>query len=326
MIRFNALLCAAVALSACSPANKPTSVASGGYPLPPLSKEGEVLAVIGPVTLTTAEMEKRIRAMSPFTRSQLDDPKRKLEYVKNAVQLEVLAQEAWSRGLQNNPEVIQQFKQILTQRLIQDEMKRLSKDVKVTDGEALEAYNTKKSDYVKPAKIRLAQIVRYVESDAERKAADKLLRKIRGEVLTQERKNNYRAFSNAAKDSSEDESTQNSGGDLQFLTRDDLTERYGKQVADHMFDQVKVGDLAVANAPNAVVLFKKTGARRGVSRTFQQVKPQLRGQLTQQKRTEAFNAFVEQLKKDQKVELHLSRSVNIKLEPTGVTKEPGPDK
>ena len=201
-------------------------------------------------------------------------------------------------------------------------MGRLSKEITVTDGEALQAYEDNKSEYVKPAKVRLAQIVRYVETEGERKAANKLLRKTQKQVLAEEAKSNYRAFSNAAKKSSQDEDTRNSGGDLQFLTREALTERYGDEVAKFMFDEVKVGDLAVANAPNAVVLFKKTGMRRGVERTFQQVRPQIRGKLQQEKRAEAFKAFVEQLKGKLGVEEHLDRVEQIELKPTGVTKDP----
>ncbi|MEM7677702.1 MAG: hypothetical protein AAF449_17030, partial [Myxococcota bacterium] len=96
----------------------------------------------------------------------------------------------------------------------------------------------------------------------------------------------------------------------------------GDEVAKHMFDEVKVGDLAVANAPNAVVLFKKTGMRRGVNRTFEQVRSQLRGRLAQQKRTEAFNNFVEKLKKDQNIEVFLDRSSAIDLGAANKAKEP----
>ena len=323
MIRVDAVACAAaLSLLACTPPAQ-TSKGEGDYPVPELSTEGDVLAKVGPVTLTTSELEKRVQAQTPFARMQLQDPKRMQEFVKNEVRLEILAQEAWRRALQDDPEIILQFKRILTQRLIQDEMKRLASTIQVSDGEALKAYEKKKSEFVKPATVRLAQIVRYVETGTERKAAEKLLRATREKVLAQERKNNYRAFSNAAKKSSQDEGTRNSGGDLQFLTRAQLTDRYGEEVAKHMFDEVKVGDLAVANAPNAVVLFKKTGMRRGVNRTFDQVKSQLRGRLSQQRRSEAFNAFVERLKTEQGITVDLDKANQIKLAPSGVTKPPG---
>ena len=323
MNRLDALVCTcASVVMACTPAPKSES-GDSSYPVPTLSKDGETIAVIGPVTLTSDELGKRIQAQTPFARMQMQDPKRMVEYVKSEIQLELLAQEAWRRNLQNDPEVLLQFKRILTQRVIQDEMKRLSKDIAVSDGEALKEYEAKKSEYVKPPQIRLAQIVRYVETKAERAAADKLLRAARDKVLAEERKSNYRAFANAAKKSSQDETTNNSGGDLQFLTRDQLVDRYGEEVAKHMFDVVKVGDLAVANAPNAVVLFKKTGMRRGVNRTFEQVKSQIRGRLLQERRRAAFNDFVVQLKTTQGVEVNLDKVEAIKLMPTGVTKESG---
>ncbi|MEO1336368.1 MAG: peptidyl-prolyl cis-trans isomerase, partial [Myxococcota bacterium] len=295
---------------------------NAAYPAPDVSDQGEAIAVVGPVTLTTDEFAQRLKAQTPFARMQLQDPKRLQEFIKNEVRLEILAQEAWRRGLQDDPEVLQQFKRILTQRVIQDEMTRLAAKIKITDGELIKAYEAQKAEFVKAPQVRLSQIVRFVKSDAERTAAQKLLAKTRQEVLAQERKSNYRAFANAAKKSSQDETTRDAGGDLQFLTRDQLTERYGAQVAQHMFDAVKVGDLAVADAPNAVVLFKKTGVRRGVNRTFEQVRSQLRGRLGQQKRTEAFNNFVDKIKKDQNIEVLLDRSSAIDLDAAGIPQEP----
>lgn len=318
----NATICA-LSLAACTAGNQPT--ASGGpdeYPVPPLSEDGEPVAVVGPVTLTTGEIEKRVNAQTPFIRMQLQDAKRMQEYVKNEINLEVIAQEAWRRNLHKDPDVIHQFKRLLTQQLMQDEMKRLAAEINITDGDALKAYEARKSEFVKPAKVRLAQIVRYVESPAERKAAELLLRMTKKKVLAEERKSNYRAFSNAAKKSSQDETTRNAGGDLQFLTRAQLVERYGEEVAKHMFDEVKVGDLAVANAPNAVVLFKKTGMRRGVNKTFDQVKAQVRADLMQQRRTTAFNQWLDALKRKQGIEEYLDRSEQIEVEPSGLTLDP----
>ncbi len=293
------------------------------YPQVPLSDKGETLAVIGPVTLTTGEIERRIMALPALTRMQLQDQKRRREFVEREVQLEVLAQEAWRRGLQNDPQVIQQLKRVLTQRLIQDEMTKVSADIVVTDGDALKAYEERKSEFVKPPRVRLAQIVRYVETERERKAAQKLLGRVRSEVTAKEQNNDVRAFANAVRGYSQDEATRKLGGDLQFLTREELTERYGEQVASEMFDDASVGDLSIADAPDAVVLFKKTGVRRGVNRTFDQVRSQVRGQLAQQRRVEAFEAFVDKLRADGNVEVYLERATAITLPPAGTARPLG---
>ncbi len=86
-------------------------------------------------------------------------------------------------------------------------------------------------------------------------------------------------------------------GDLQFLTQKQIAERYGDEVASYVFKDLKIGDLVVADAPNAVVLFKKTGRRRGVTRTIDMVRGQLRGQVLSEKRSAAFDDVVESMKK-----------------------------
>ena len=285
-------------LAACDQGAGPKAPAPGiPYPKPPVATDGKVVAQIGEVAITTSEISARIQAQSPFTRVQLQDPAEKRRFVDNELRMEVLAQEAWRRGLQDDPQMLAQFKRLVVQRLIAEELKKLESKLEVTDADLQAAYQKKNDEFNKPEKVRVAQIVRYVSDPAARAAADKRLRKVQQDVLAAERKNDVRAFSRMAQEHSEDEATKMGGGDLNFLTRAELAERYGDQVAKFMFDDVKVGDMGVADAPNAVVLFKKTGYRRGVERSLEMVKPQLRGQVLAEKRTELFDAVVADLMK-----------------------------
>jgi hypothetical protein len=72
--------------------------------------------------------------------------------------------------------------------------------------------------------------------------------------------------------------------------------------------------MAIADAPNAVVLFKKTGKRRAVERSLEQVKPQLRGSLIGEKRTRAFETFVDDLKKKHGVSVDQEAISSITVE------------
>src|SRR5215831_6698057 len=96
-----ALWAIAAALSACSPAA--SKEASMPYPAQALDPGGEVVAKVGSVVLTTAELEKRIAQQSPFVRAQLKDPGQRQKFVENEVRTELLAQEGWKRGLGNDP-------------------------------------------------------------------------------------------------------------------------------------------------------------------------------------------------------------------------------
>lgn len=312
-----------LAAAACTKAPKEDAPQGIPYPLPRVSSEGEVIAKIGAVPITTAEIETRIRKESPFTRGQLTTPANKARFVDGALRMELLAQEAWRRKMHEDPKFLERYKQILVTELMNQEMAKLSDKLEVTEAELLEAYKARDAEFNKPAKIRVAQIVRYVDTPGARAKAKRQLKKIEAEVLAAERKNDPRAFSRFAKESSEDEPTKNRGGDLSFLTRDALAQRYGEGVAKFLFDDVKVGDMGIADADNAVVLFKKTGRRRGVTRTLEQVRPQLRSQLVATKRGDLFDAFVNKLMTERGVEVNRNLIDGIKVDldglPTGRT-------
>ena len=171
------------------------------------------------------------------------------------------------------------------------------------EAEILALFETRKDELNVPDRVRMSQIVIYVDSPKERKAANQALEQIRDEVIEGQKKNDHSVFARAAREMSEDESTKLGAGDLRFRSREQLAELYGQGVADATFDEARIGDLYVANAPNAVVLFKKSGFRRGVTKTFEDVKAQLRTELIQQRRRQALETWSDELLEKAEVEL-----------------------
>jgi hypothetical protein len=272
--------------------------ATAPYPLPVLEKAGPAVATVGPVTLTQKEIEKRIGGQSPVLvqrfREELD---RRKEFVQQQVRFEVLAQEAWQRRMYEDPDMVAELKKAMVQKLIRQELDARTKDQAVSEGELRDAYNKSLDEFIKPETIRLSQIVRRVDDPKARSAARALLERVKGEVLAAEKRNVTGAFGEPARKHSQDPDTATAGGELQFMTRKELEEKYGPDVARVMFEDAKVGDMVVADAADASVLFKKTGLRRAVERTLDQVRPQLRARILRDKRNEAFEAFIVELEK-----------------------------
>lgn len=306
------LLVAGVAFSGCPKAEAPDGPEP--YPAPDVVTEGEVVAQIGPVTLTTDEIERRLSKESPFTRMQLKDPQQLEKYVDSQIRMELLAQEGWERGLAEDPQIKAELKRLIVQRVMNDHAASLQGELDANEGDLALLYKEKQAEFDKPERIRLSQIVRYVDNDAERKKAKALLERVKQEVIARQKKNDQTAFNKLARENSEDDATKNGGGDLQFMDRTQLTERYGEEVAKVLFEDVKIGDLAVADAPNAVVLFKKTGVRRAVKRSLEMVKSQLRGQIIADKRQKAFDELIEDLMTKRKVQVDRDAFTKIELE------------
>ena len=309
MVRTGALLW--VTAVACTPVSGPRG-AEDGYPHPAVRTEGNPVAVVGPVTLTTAEIDARIARQSPFVRKQLTDPDKRRAFIHKQVRLEVLAQEAWRRGLHKDPAVLQQVRQVVVEKLIQDEMRRRIGSIAVNESDLQQAYEKQKSDYIRPATVRLGKIVRYVKNDRERREARRDLDRVRRSVRMRERNGESGAFIEVARapgnTSQSPAEGRRPGDDAGFVPREALARTYGDSVANNVFDELKIGDIVLAETATTVALLKKLAARRGFRRTYAQVKPQLQRRLTQRRRADAIDAFVDQLKREQKIRMFLDRA------------------
>lgn len=279
---------ACVATAACDKkAEKAQSI-----PYPNVKSEGgEVIATVGNVVITAKDLEKRIAQQSPFTRVQLKSPERKKKYVENEVEIEILAQEGWRRGLADDPRIIAELKRAVVQRVMKDQMAEITKKVELTESEVRAAFDARHAEYNKPESLRLSQIVLA-------KGNTKLANELVAKVKEAHKKRDEGMFADLARKHSEDAATRNAGGELQFLTREELAAKLGSpEGAQFWFDKAEMGAVEIQEGSDAIYIFKKTGQRRGMQKTLEQVKAQLRSQLMNEKRQKAFADFVEELKK-----------------------------
>jgi parvulin-like peptidyl-prolyl isomerase len=281
------LVLACAAAASCDNAKKKPEA----IPYPSVKSEGgEVIATVGNVVITSKDLEKRIAQQSPFTRVQLKAPERKKKYVENEIEIEILAQEGWRRGLADDPRIIAELKRAVVQRVMKDQMAEIAKKVELTENELRAGFEARSAEYNKPESLRLAQI-------KLAKGNTKLANEIRTKVQEAHKRRDEGMFSDLARKHSEDAATRNGGGELPFLTRAELSAKLGEDSADYWFDKAEMGETGAYETDDALYLLKKTGQRRGTQRTLEQVKAQLRSQLINEKRQKAFAEFVDELRK-----------------------------
>src|SRR5688572_7929304 len=78
----------------------------GGGPASTPAK-GEPIAKVGQTTLTVEQLQKRLDEQSPFVRARYAEPAKKKEFLDSQVRFEVLASEAYARGYDKDPEVME---------------------------------------------------------------------------------------------------------------------------------------------------------------------------------------------------------------------------
>src|SRR5215471_11356354 len=261
---------------------------AAGPSAPPQSAEElkAPLAKIDDVTITLGEFQERINRQSPYIRARYTSLEQKKEFLDSLIRFEVLAKEAYRRGLDKDPEVVRTMKQVMIQRLMRDELDAKITADTVTDAEMKAYYDANLADYVKPEEVRVSAIIVKNRAQAERVANE-----ARGEAG----KTN-KGFRDLVARYSQDEDSKLRGGDLRYL--DATTKEVPAPVVKAAFALTNTGDVSgVVDAGNGTwYVLKQTGRRRAMTKSFDDAKPAIRNKLFRDKRVAAQKDFVDGLK------------------------------
>ena len=287
----------------------------------PPAKAGEPIAKIGSTTLTVEQLQGRLDEQSPFVRARYADKAKKKEFLDAQVRFEVLAAEAFTRGLDKDPEVLEAIKKIVVQKLTREQFDAKANAADVTDAELAAYFDKHQAEYQKPEMVRVSAIViaatgaaaaeKKQAADAQKAAADKSKIEDRN------------AFKDLVMRYSNDELSKKAAGDFRYLTREDATARFGTDAAQWLFAGEAINEVGpVFNGPAAeavngvgtgaadartLLILKRTAKRKAIARTFDQVKNQIKNVVFREKRTAAFEAFVAELNTKHGVEVYADK-------------------
>jgi peptidyl-prolyl cis-trans isomerase C len=302
-------LSAALLGAACGNGGQP---AAGGVGQKPAGT-GEAIARIGSSVLTIDEVQKKMDDQSPFVRARYADPARKKEFLDAQVRFEVLAEEALSRGYHNDPEVQDAVRKIIVQKLTREEFDSRVRLADVTDAELQQYYDSHKSDYDKPEMARASVLI--AEAKGGDKAAIQKLEGLRREAAELKNREDRNHFRDLVQKHSADEASKATGGDLRYLSQVEFTERFGKEAADWIFGGDTNNEISpVFVLGDQAAVFKRTGRRKAVTRSFEQVKNQIKNVVYREKRSAAFNTYVDELKKKFNVTVHEEKIDRIRVD------------
>src|SRR5207253_1406536 len=224
--RLASVLCAVLALAGCRKGEK----------------SGPVVAEVGDEKITADEVRQRLNETSPFLRARYNTVERKKEFLENMVRNELLAQEAIRQGYDKSPAVREQMKRAMIQELIKHQLDSKLAGTDIPDEDLKKFYQAHLDDFVKPERARVFHILLPAKDAKEKAAARKTAAALLKDIEAREKKGEVNAFQTVAMKESKDQLSAPMGGDLRFLSKDELAKAYNQQLANAAFELKNPGD------------------------------------------------------------------------------------
>jgi peptidyl-prolyl cis-trans isomerase C len=148
----------------------PSASASAQSPRAGLTPElaTRVLAKVGDREITLGEYAATLERMDPFERLRYQSADRRKQLLDELIDLELLAEEARRRGLDQQPETQERVRQMLRDELLAQVRGSTPPPGEISEADARRYYDEHRADFREPERRRLAHIV--VGSEAEAKA------------------------------------------------------------------------------------------------------------------------------------------------------------
>jgi peptidyl-prolyl cis-trans isomerase C len=271
----------------------------------------QTLAKIDDVTITVGELQERINQQSPYVRARYTSLERRKEFLDNLVRFEVLAKEAERRGFAKDAEVVRTMKQVMIQKLLRDEFDKAKMD-DISDGECRKYFDDHPDEFNKPEEVRVSEILVRDAATARKVLADVRIKGV-----------DNQSFRNLVAEYSQDLATKDRGGDLRYF--DAKSKDVPHELVDAAFKLQNIGDVSPPiKTQHGFVILKLTGRRKALVRTFEEVKQQIRNKLYRDKRQEAMEAFVKNLRDKAKIVVDESKLAKVQIESIQPGQFPGP--
>jgi len=288
--RFLSLSAAALLLAA--PACKKASI----KPTQDKGDLSQVVAQVGDEVITVGDVQERINKQSPFIRARYTTLDKKKEFLDNLVRFEVMAGEAQKRGYDKDPEVQRVMKQQMISKFLQKDFESKVKVEDVPEADVEKYYKDHPEEFNKKDEVRVSEIL-----VKDKPKAEKAYNEAKAQSKTAGA--DQKAFRDLVTKVSEDEESKQRGGDLTFFDKDSTA--YPKPIIEAAFKLGDVGDVSPpVKTEKGWVVLKLTQKRPGFNRPLAEVKRQIQQRLFRDTRTKALDAFIADLKKNTKIEIH----------------------
>ena len=276
--------------------------------------KGRVINNLIVKSLVNQEIEKRnIKVSSKDVDKAIKD---KIEQVGS--------KEKFNEILKQNGITQAEYKKELTEELKLEKLVGMIKTVKVTEEDARKYYKANESSFKYPEKVRASHILIAAdpyqirenikakhkdmsEADLDKAVAEEMQAKLQDaeKVLAQVKKDPT-SFKKIARDVSDDKESAKQGGDLGFFASQEMVEPFSKAAFSMKPNTISDNLVKTQYGYHVIMVTDRMAAGKDL---FDNVKQEIMMKLEQDKKVEVFENFIEETKKNAKIE-YLDDSYN----------------
>lgn len=245
---------------------------------------GTILADVNGNAITTEDFKNEVDRLPPYLKPMVQSPEGKKELLDSMVVREIILEQAKKDGVDKSKEVADRLEDLRKRLIVETYLKKkVEQDAVVSDAELKKFYDENKDKFKSGEQIKASHILVKTEKEAE-------------EILGQLKSG--ASFEDLAKKFSTD-STGAKGGDLGWFSKGAMVPEFDKVVFG-----LKEGQLSgIVKTQFGFHIIKATGYRSAGTRTFDEVKEQIKSTLLPAKQQEIFQKMKEDLKKNAKVSI-----------------------
>jgi peptidyl-prolyl cis-trans isomerase C len=246
------------------------------------AKKGVVLAEVNGATITDADFYKEQENLPPYLKPMTETPEGKKEMLDTMVVRELIMQQAQKDGIDKSPAVAAKLEDLKKRVIVEAFLKKkVEESANVSDAD-LQAFYKKNEDKFKTGEqIRASHIL--VKTEPEAKEIEKELK-------------SGASFEDLAKKHSIDGAAAK-GGDLGWFGKGAMLPDFEKVA----FTTKEGTTSGIVKTKFGYHIIKVTGKRPAGTRSFEEVKDQIKAALAPEKQQETFKKLKEDLKKGAKL-------------------------
>lgn len=269
------------------------------------TKSGPVLADVSGTPITVDEFKKEVENLPPYLKPMAETAEGKKEMLETMIIRELVLQDANKAGLDKSPAVTEKLEDLKKRLIVEAYLKKkVDEQAKVTDEELQKFYDQNKDKFKSGDEIKASHILMKDE-----KTAQEALAKVKGGGNFEELAKKYSIDSAAAK-----------GGDLGWFGKGSMIPEFEKAAF-----ALKEGETSgIVKTKFGYHIIKVTGKRAAGTRTFADVKDQIKAAILPSKQQEVFAKLKDELKKSGKYSIKEDVLKGLGGAPAGETKGAGP--